>query len=146
MIPFITVIIPTYNRKMLLEKAVLSVLSQKQDIPFEYEIIIIDDGSKDDTWDWLLKAKQVLGTRLTLFQQPENKGKRHALYRGFTTGKGDVFVTVDSDSIVDENTLRFLVSPFVVKKDCGAVAGNVRVLNKEKGIIPKMLNVSFSTT
>ena len=108
------------------------------------EILAIDDGSKDDTWDWLLKAKQVLGARLTLFQQPENKGKRHALYRGFTTGKGDVFVTVDSDSIVDENTLRFLVSPFVVKKDCRAVAGNVRVLNKEKGIIPKMLNVSFT--
>lgn len=54
-----------------------------------------------------------------------------------------MFVTVDSDSIVEKDTLRNLVSPFVINKDCGAVAGNVRVLNNQKAIIPRMLNVSF---
>lgn len=142
-LPKCTVIVPAYNEGKLVYDTLLSLADSNYPAD-KLEILAIDDGSKDDTWDWLLKAKQVLGARLTLFQQPENKGKRHALYRGFTTGTGDVFVTVDSDSIVDENTLRFLVSPFVVKKDCGAVAGNVRVLNKEKGIIPKMLNVSFT--
>lgn len=37
-----------------------------------------------------------------------------------------------------------MTSPFVVNKECGAVAGNVRVLNNEKALIPKMLNVSFA--
>src|SRR5690606_14614176 len=107
------------------------------------QIISIDDGSKDDTWSWMKKAKEQLGDRVAIYQQPENKGKRHALYRGFNLGTGEVFVTIDSDSIIDTDTLRNMVSPFVVNKQCGAVAGNVRVLNNQKAIIPRMLNVSF---
>ena len=56
---------------------------------------------------------------------------------------GEVFVTVDSDSVVNADTLRNLVSPFVVNEKCGAVAGNIRVLNNEKALLPKMLNVNF---
>lgn len=89
------------------------------------------------------KAKKVLGDRVDIYQQPSNQGKRHALYRGFHLGKGDVFVTVDSDSIVIKDTLRNLVSPFIVDEDCGAVAGNIRVLNHKKALLPKMLDVSF---
>jgi hyaluronan synthase len=70
-------------------------------------------------------------------------GKRHALYRGFKEGTGEVFVTVDSDSIVKKDTLRNLVSPFVTNERCGAVAGNIRVLNNTKALLPKMLDVSF---
>jgi hyaluronan synthase len=50
---------------------------------------------------------------------------------------------VDSDSVVKKDTLRNLVSPFVTNKKCGAVAGNVHVLNNDKAVIPRMLNVSF---
>src|SRR5690606_27328469 len=107
------------------------------------QLLAIDDGSKDDTWDWMKKAKEELGDRVVILQQPNNQGKRHALYRGFNLGTGEVFVTVDSDSIVEKDTLRNLVSPFITNENCGAVAGNVRVLNNEKAIIPRMLNVSF---
>jgi glycosyltransferase involved in cell wall biosynthesis len=41
--PFITIITPTYNRKELLEKAILSVINQKNDVPFDWEMIITDD-------------------------------------------------------------------------------------------------------
>src|SRR5690606_12364967 len=107
------------------------------------QIIAIDDGSKDDTWTWIEKAKAELGERVIICQQPVNKGKRHALYRGFHLGTGEIFVTVDSDSVVKKDTLRNMTSPFVVNERCGAVAGNVRVLNNEKALIPRMLNVSF---
>lgn len=142
-LPKCTVIVPAYNEGKLVYDTLLSLADSKYPTD-KLEILAVDDGSKDDTWKWLLEAKKVLGDRVTLFQQPQNMGKRHALYRGFTIGKGDIFITVDSDSIVDEMTLRNLVSPFVEHEDCGAVAGNVRVLNKEKGLIPKMLNVSFT--
>lgn len=141
-LPTCTVIVPAYNEGKLVYETLLS-LSESDYPQNKLQILSIDDGSKDDTWQWMLKAKDKLGDRLTIYQQPKNRGKRHALYRGFKQGTGDVFVTVDSDSIVKEDTLRNLVSPFVVNKECGAVAGNVRVLNKEKGLIPKMLNVSF---
>ena len=107
------------------------------------EIIAVDDGSKDDTWYWINRANAELGGILTVYQQPKNRGKRHALHRGFTTGSGEVFITIDSDSVVEKDTVRNLVSPFAVDEKCGAVAGNVKVLNKQQGMIPRMLNVSF---
>ncbi|WP_370520214.1 glycosyltransferase [Flavobacterium sp. xlx-214] len=142
LLPTCTVIVPAYNEGKLVYETLLSLADS--DFPADkLQIMSIDDGSKDDTWQWMLKAKAALGDRLTIYQQPKNMGKRHALYRGFTEGTGQVFVTVDSDSVVKEDTLRNLVSPFAVNDKCGAVAGNVRVLNKENGLIPKMLNVSF---
>ena len=142
LLPTCTVIVPAYNEGKLVWETLLSIANS--DYPEEkLQLLAIDDGSQDDTWYWMQEAKKKLGDRLTIFQQPENKGKRHALYRGFNLGTGDIFVTIDSDSIVKENTLRNLVSPFVTNENCGAVAGNVRVLNNEKAILPKMLNVSF---
>lgn len=142
LLPTCTIIVPAYNEGELVWQTLLSIANS--DYPKEkMQIISIDDGSKDDTWEWMKKAKEELGDRLEIYQQPHNQGKRHALYRGFHLGTGDIFVTIDSDSIVKENTLRNLVSPFVVNEKCGAVAGNVRVLNNKSGMIPRMLNVSF---
>ncbi|SEK38401.1 hyaluronan synthase [Aquimarina amphilecti] len=142
-LPLCTVIVPAYNEGELVYKTLHSLA--KSDYPIEkLQIISIDDGSQDDTWDWMKKAKNELGNRVSIYQQPENRGKRHALYRGFNLGMGDVFITVDSDSIVKEDTLRVMASPFVTNESCGAVAGNVKVLNRDKALIPRMLNVSFA--
>ncbi|MGJ8737465.1 glycosyltransferase [Zobellia laminariae] len=141
-LPTVTVIVPAYNEGKQVYDTLISLA--ESDFPHEkLELLSIDDGSKDDTWHWMKEAKKVLGDRVTIFQQPKNMGKRHGLYRGFNEGKGEVFVTVDSDSIVDKDTLRNLVSPFVVNENCGAVAGNIRVLNNKKALLPKMLDVSF---
>ncbi|REE27427.1 hyaluronan synthase [Winogradskyella pacifica] len=141
-LPTITVIVPAYNEGKQVWDTLMSL--DNSNYPKEkIQIISIDDGSKDDTWDWMLDAKTKLGERLEIYQQPENQGKRHALYRGFNLGTGEIYVTVDSDSIVTEDTLRNLVSPFVKDENCGAVAGNIRVLNNKKAMLPKMLDVSF---
>ncbi|EPR74746.1 Hyaluronan synthase [Winogradskyella psychrotolerans RS-3] len=141
-LPTITVIVPAYNEGKQVWATLMSL--DNSNYPKEkIQIISIDDGSKDDTWDWMLDAKTKLGDRLEIYQQPENQGKRHALYRGFNLGTGEIYVTVDSDSIVTEDTLRNLVSPFVKDDNCGAVAGNIRVLNNKKEMLPKMLDVSF---
>ncbi len=141
-LPVTTVIVPAYNEGKQVYDTLMSLANS--DYPeAKLELLSIDDGSKDDTWYWMKEAKKVLGDRVSIYQQPKNKGKRHALYRGFNIGKGDVFVTVDSDSIVKPDTIRNLVSPFIVDENCGAVAGNIRVLNNQKALLPKMLDVSF---
>lgn len=142
-LPTTTVIVPAFNEGKQVWATLMSLA--ESDYPEEkLQLLAIDDGSKDDTWYWMQEAKKVLGSRLAIYQQPVNKGKRHALYRGFNLGKGEIFVTVDSDSIIAKDTLRNLVSPFVVNEKCGAVAGNIRVLNNEqKALLPKMLDVSF---
>ncbi|WP_228852846.1 glycosyltransferase [Aegicerativicinus sediminis] len=142
-LPTVTVIVPAYNEGKQVYDTLMSLA--KSDFPKQkLQLLSIDDGSKDNTWYWMKEAKEVLGERLAIFQQPKNKGKRHALYRGFKMGSGDIFVTVDSDSIVNPDTLRNLVSPFVTNENCGAVAGNIRVLNNKKALLPKMLDVSFT--
>lgn len=142
-LPTCTVIVPAYNEGKQVWATLMSLA--KSDYPVEkLQLLAIDDGSKDDTWLWMQEAKKSLGDRVSIYQQPQNKGKRHALYRGFNIGTGEVFVTVDSDSEVTKETLRNLVSPFVVNEKCGAVAGNIRVLNNgKKAMLPKMLDVSF---
>lgn len=142
-LPVITVIVPAYNEGKLVYQTLLSIANS--DYPEDkLEIMAIDDGSNDDTWFWIDKANRDMNRRFIIYKQPKNKGKRHALHRGFTHGRGEVFISIDSDSIIEKDTLRNMVSPFVVDEDCGAVAGNVKVLNKGKGMIPKMLNVSFT--
>lgn len=141
-LPTCTIIVPAYNEGELVYHTLKSIAASNYP-KNKLEIMAIDDGSKDDTWFWINKANSDLGNILTVYQQPVNKGKRHALYRGFTTGNGEIFITIDSDSVVEKDTVRNLASPFVVNKNCGGVAGNVKVLNKNQGIIPKMLNVSF---
>jgi hyaluronan synthase len=141
-LPVTTIIVPAYNEGKQVWATLHSLA--KSEYPAEkLQIISIDDGSQDDTWEWMQRAKQELGDRVEIYQQPQNKGKRHALYRGFHLGNGDVFVTVDSDSEVNRDTLRNLVSPFITNPKCGAVAGNIRVLNTKNALLPKMLDVSF---
>lgn len=141
-LPTCTVIVPAYNEGALVYHTLHSI-AQSNYPDHKLQILALDDGSKDDTWQWMQKAKAELGNRVTILQQPKNMGKRQALYRGFHLSTGEVLVTIDSDSVIESDTLRNLVSPFVVNPQCGAVAGNVQVLNKEKRAIPKMLNVSF---
>lgn len=141
-LPNCTIIVPAYNEGKLVYSTLLSIA--KSNYPKDkMEIIAVDDGSIDDTYSWIQRANMELGGVVKVFKLAVNSGKREALYRGFKSGNGDVFVTIDSDSIIKSNTLRNLVSPFVTDCNCGAVAGNVKVLNRDKSTIPRMLSVSF---
>lgn len=142
-LPTCTVIVPAYNEGSMVLKTLESVL--QSDYPADkLQIIAVDDGSVDDTWTWMEKAAAQSNGRIEAVRMPQNGGKRKALYEGFTRSRADVFVTIDSDSLVDPETIRCLVSPFVADEKVGAVAGNVVVLNRQKDIIPRMLDVSFA--
>lgn len=142
-LPKVTVVVPAYNEGPHVMETLQSVAGS--DYPKrKLQIIAVDDGSKDDTWQWMVLAARRLEGRIELVRLPANKGKRHALYEGFRRGNGHVFVTIDSDSIVERRTLRQLVAPFISDPRCGAVAGNVRVTNRGEGLIPRMLDVFFT--
>ena len=141
-LPTCTVIVPAYNESEQVLTTLQSIANSNYPKK-KLQIIAVDDGSQDDTWQWIVKASKQLKGRITALKQPRNKGKREALYAGFRKSRGDVLVTIDSDSTIEPDTLRSLVSPFVVDSRVGAVAGNVRVLNQDKGVIPKMLDIVF---
>lgn len=142
-LPTCTVIVPAYNEGAMVHKTLQSVM--QSDYPADkLQIIAVDDGSADDTWTWMEKAAAQSNGRIEAVRLVKNCGKRRALYEGFIRSQADVLVTIDSDSLVDPDTIRCLVSPFVKDSKVGAVAGNVVVLNRQKDPIPRMLEVSFA--
>ncbi len=141
-LPVCTVVVPAYNEGKLVLHTLRSLVGSNYPKDKLY-IVAVDDGSKDDTWKWMQQAEREFPGRIRLIKQARNTGKRGALYAGFMVSRGEVIITVDSDSTVDPDTLRHVVSPFVRDARVGAVAGNVRVLNKEDGIIPRMLDVTY---
>ncbi len=139
--PSLTVIIPAYNEGMMVEQAIASVATANY--PKDHlQIIAIDDGSTDDTWHYIVRAAARYPEIVSPVRLPSNLGKRGALAEGFRRAKGTVVVTVDSDSVIEPETLRAIAGPFRDPR-VGAVAGKVAVLNRKANILPRMLHVRF---
>ena len=92
----ISVVIPTYNRGALIEKTVASVLNQDLP-PEEVEVLIVDDGSTDDTWDVL---QQLYGNQaqVRLFRL-ENGGVARARNFGLEQARGEFIAYLDHDDL-----------------------------------------------
>ena len=139
--PMLTVIIPAYNEGAMVESSIASVAKARY--PRErLQIIAVDDGSRDDTWNYIVHAALRYPGLVTPVRLPENLGKRGALAEGFRRATGDIIVTVDSDSIISRETLLAIAGPFRDPR-VGAVAGKVAVHNRRAHIIPRMLHVRF---
>lgn len=140
--PALTVIIPAYNEGRMVERSIESVAAAAY--PRErLQIIVIDDGSKDDTWHYIQQAARRHSGLVTALRFPQNCGKRAALAEGFRRATGEVVVTIDSDSVIEPAALLAIVGPFR-NPQIGAVAGKVSVLNRRSGLIPRMLHVRFT--
>jgi len=139
--PSLTVIIPAYNEGAMVGKSVASVASANYP-PGRLEIIVVDDGSTDDTWTYIERAAARYPHLVSSIRFPENRGKRAALAEGFLRARGEVVVTIDSDSVIDGETLLAIAGPFRNPR-VGAVAGKVVVYNRLSGVIPRMLHVRF---
>jgi hyaluronan synthase len=139
--PTMTVIIPAYNEGKMVERSIDSVAAASYPVG-RLEILAIDDGSTDDTWNCIQRAARRHPAIVTAVHLPENQGKRGALAEGFRRARGDVLVTVDSDSVIEPQTLLAIAGPFADSR-VGAVAGKVAVYNRLSGLLPKMLHVRF---
>lgn len=97
--PLVSVIIPTYNRAPLIESSIRSVFAQ--DYP-NIEVIVVDDGSIDDTE---LVVSRLADKRLRYFKQTENHGAPAARNVGVREAHGDFLAFLDSDDAWEPNKL-----------------------------------------
>jgi hyaluronan synthase len=139
--PFLSVIIPAYNEGAMVENSINSVATAQYPNG-RLEIFVVDDGSKDDTWKYIQAAAQRYPHLVTPVRFLKNKGKRAALEAGFRQARGEIVVTIDSDSVIEPQTLLAIAGPFR-DSSVGAVAGKVMVYNRYEGIIPRMLHVRY---
>lgn len=123
MYPPISIIVPAYNEEKVLGATIEALL--EADYPAPKEIIVVDDGSTDKTWE---VAKRYEPKGVKVFRKP-NGGKHSAINFGLLFAKNPIIVTIDADTIIGRNALKELVKPFSDPEVVG-VAGNVLVLNK----------------
>lgn len=124
--PKISVIIPTYNRALLLKKAIESVLNQTVQ---DYEIIVIDDGSTDDTREIV---NSFSSPKIKYLYQ-KNSGRSHARNQGLKIAKGRYIAYLDSDDMFLPDKLERQISILDENKDFGMVYTSARVFD-ENGI------------
>ena len=142
-LPFCTVIVPAYNEGQCVFAALESIC--RNGYPADrLEVIAVNDGSIDDTLSWMNLAAEKYPGLIRVINCEKNQGKRAALYQGFCEGKGEYFITIDSDSMLDKDALKHMISPLIRNSKAAAVSGNVKVANIANGIMPPMLDAGFA--
>jgi CMP-N-acetylneuraminic acid synthetase len=111
----VTVYMPAYNYATYIEQAVLSVLSQTMD---DWELIIINDGSTDNTRDILRQFKK--HPRVTVLNQ-ENKGLNVTNNIALRLSNSEYIMRLDADDYLDENALLVLSNTLDAKPDVGLI-------------------------
>lgn len=127
-LPLISVIIPTYNYGRFLPDAVKSVLGQKKD-GLAVEIIVVDDGSTDDTAD----VAQRLGSSIQYIYQ-ENQGLSAARNSGIRIARGDYIVFLDADDLLTAGTLASHIENFAAHPELDiSVCLSLQVFSSDSG-------------
>jgi cellulose synthase/poly-beta-1,6-N-acetylglucosamine synthase-like glycosyltransferase len=122
----ISIIVPAYNEA----KTVRSCIQSLQNLNYpNYDIIVVDDGSTDKTFE---EASHCNGVKVI---RQKNQGKPAALNNGILESDGDIVLTVDADTTLDKEALRKIADRFAANEHLGAVAGNVKVKSE-----PTVLN------
>lgn len=130
--PFVSIIVPVYNEEKVVADSVKSLLDLNYS---NYEIIIVNDGSTDRTKQ---VAESLVGyqkgkysdIKVSLIDKP-NGGKSKALNAGIRLSKAEIILCMDGDSQLSADSVRLAVRHFA-NPEIGAVAGNVKVMNRGK--------------
>ena len=115
----ISIVIPAYNEDKNLEILIPRIKFVMELTDFEYEAIIVDDGSIDDTFNVLKKLKDKHSFLKTI-NLKENSGQSKAIWEGFKTAKGETVITMDADLQNDpQNIVKILESFEGIEMVCG---------------------------
>src|SRR3954468_17026913 len=112
--PFVdlSVIVPAYNEEHRLLPTLERLHAYLSAQPLRYEILVVDDGSKDDTCGVVERAAQTL-PHVTLVRQLPNRGKGAAVRRGMLAARGQIRVMCDADCSIPPEQLPKLLAPIV---------------------------------
>lgn len=117
--PLISIFTPAYNRAHLLNQLYNSLKSQKN---YNFEWIIVDDGSKDNTTQIVEAFIAEEKIPITYFKK-QNGGKHLAINQGVQLAKGDLFFIVDSDDYLVNNATELIEHYYPIIRDVADVAG-----------------------
>lgn len=127
--PMITIMIPAHNEEAMIAETIEYLATQ---LNYEnYEILVINDGSKDDTLA-ILKTLQLKFDRLRVLNIEKNQGKAHGFNLGIFFAKGEYILSNDADTIPEKDALMKYMNYFMDPTDVNnaAVTANMDVQNR----------------
>jgi hyaluronan synthase len=135
--PHIAIVVPAYNESEAVARTIHSCIGLEY--PAEkLEVVVINDGSDDDTWDHMQRAAgEYPSGRVRCVDLGSNQGKRAAMAEGIRQTQAEVLVFVDSDSMPAPWAVRKLVQGFADAK-VGAISGLTYVRNAETNTLTRM--------
>ncbi len=136
--PFVSILTPAYYEEDSIADALRGLI--RIDYP-NYEIIVINDGSKDRTVE--LVKPFLSDPRVRLLDKQFNEGKAMALNDAIPCARGDLILVMDADTIPEPQVLTVMVQHFK-SPNVGAVAGNARVRNRNNWL-SQLQAVEFSS-
>jgi peptidoglycan-N-acetylglucosamine deacetylase len=141
--PAVSIIVPAYNEELNVVSSLKSLL--ESDYP-NFDIILVDDGSTDDTY---AKAAEVFAgdDSVKVYTKP-NGGKASALNFGISRSSAEYVICIDADTKLDRSAISELMKHFLnedADKKIGAVAGNVKVGN-EVNLLTRWQSIEYITS
>jgi glycosyltransferase involved in cell wall biosynthesis len=120
----ISIVVPTLNHGDTIEHTLLSIINQGDQ---NYEIIIMDGGSSDNTKDIIDKYRDYI----TYFESRKDNGQSDAINRGFGFADGDIYAWINSDDYYLPNAFRLVKKTFSENKGIDIVVGSGDVVTKD---------------
>lgn len=142
--PKVSIIIPCYNEGLNVGRAILNCYDQTY--RGEIEVLVIDDGSRDNTWSVSSIFKGGSGRRDLKIYHKENGGKASALTYGVQKATGPIVLMTDGDSTMDKNAVSVIVETFRAYPDAGIVGGFVTIRNTFAGTLTKLQQLEYIIT
>lgn len=128
--PVLSIIMPVYNAKRYVGKAIKSVLNQTFD---NLELIVIDDGSSDNS---LAQIQSISDDRIKLFRNDKNRGIVYSRNKGLSLAKGDFIGMFDADDIAYPEKFKEQVSFLQQNKDYGMIGSWANFIDKNGNRLP----------
>jgi biofilm PGA synthesis N-glycosyltransferase PgaC len=136
--PFVSVLVPAHNEQAVIARSVRAML--QMDYP-DFEVIVIDDGSKDRTLEMLAPWAQ--DPKLRIIHKAQNEGKAMALNDAIPLARGEILMCLDADAEPEPDMLRWVVPHFDSPR-VAAVTGNPRVKNTDT-FLARLQAIEFSS-
>ena len=125
----VSVVIPCYNQARFLPDAIGSVSAQQFDDPLTIELIVVDDGSTDDT------ARVAGGLGAQVIRQP-NRGLSNARNAGLAAARGDLVVFLDADDMLTRDALATGAAAFASRPDLACVLRHCVLMDATGHVLP----------
>jgi len=124
--PLVSILVPCYNEEKHIKETINYLLQTNYP---NFEIIAINDGSKDKTGE-ILKKMEEKYEELRVIEFEKNQGKAMGLNAAAMVSKGEYLVCIDGDSILDPDAITWIMHHFLTGPRVGAVTGNPRIRNR----------------